>query len=516
MNAATALTRQPRLTETLKTLDLITQTSCADVGYLLPPTIRAHFLQTPTPRHAWLALVALSSAIHRQTLFDSPTLPELHALSRPLLPHARALYPLALQLSDANFVPDKRDPKRVDWHLFGQLAATQGDSTLAIKWLEFTLHRGAARPEDERLDPVRELETVLSLAQLYRHHGDFSRYGELLRSAVVTDDMRYNVPDLYFRARLARATLFAEKSILDHAAFELEDLARLYTPSYDEDYGVVSTTLHSSNGLARTATRTTAHTSSHRNRTSFRNSHRSSRISGSGNNHNHSHSISGGGNIFAQLSRPRHILALHSLAVILRMAGRLDDASAAYARLHPLYASHLGPAHPTVLDTLEEHAHALQDTLHMLDAVPVLERTLTAKTASLGPKHPSVLLAQAHLAALRQTLLNYDAADSLYRTALPAMEEHLGESHEAYLGAKENLALSFWARADATDAAAEAVVAATGGVRKRGGDPAVQEMRQWAIGLMRDVLRVREDVGMGIEAEATRERLEDMMTMMML
>ncbi|PKS11033.1 hypothetical protein jhhlp_002793 [Lomentospora prolificans] len=426
IGSSTAQVR-PRLTETLKNLDLIIQTSSPSLGYVLPHTIRVHFLQAPSPRHAWLALSALSSAIHRQTLFDSPTLPELHALSRSLLPHARALYPLALQLSDAAYTPEKRDPKRVDWHLIGQLAATQGDSSLAIKWLEFALHRNSARPE-ESLDPTQELETVLSLAQLYRQHGDVPRYDELLRSAHLTNDMRYTNPDLYFRARLSLATHLAEKSLLDHAALELDDLSRLY--SADD------------------------HTST--------------------------------------LSRSRHILSLHSLAVILKMAGRLDDASSVYSRLHPLYAAHLNASHPTVLDTLEEHAHGLEETLHVHDALSILERTLVARIAALGPTHPSVSLAQAHLAALYQTLLDHDAADAMYRAAMPAMEERLGESHAVYLGAKENLALSFWERAGAVE---------------KGGE----EMKGWAVGLLRDVLEVREEIGMGIEAEATRERLREMM-----
>ena len=443
--------RRPRLTETLKQLNLLTQLSSPPHHFVLPPTIRAHFLQTPRPRHAWLALSALASAIQRQTLFDSPTLSEIHASSRLLLPHARALYPLALQLfpttsttppsSPSPFKPEKRDPQRIDWHLIGHLAASQGDASLAINWHEFTLRRNTAirSSSSSSLDPVQDLETILSLSQLCKQSGDIPRYNELIRSIHLTNDILATNPDLFFRTRLARATHLAENNLLGHAALELDDLSRIY-PADDAPSSA------------------------------------------------------------SKLTRSRHILALHSLSVILKLAGRTDEASAIYARLHPLYAAHLpSPSHPTVLDTLEEHAHALQEgsALHILDAQNILQRTLRVKTTSLGPSHPSVLLAQTHLAGLYESILDYASSEDLYERALPRMEDVLGEHHVAYLAAKENLALSYWSRAQ--------------GDEKKGGEKEEGEMKEWAVGLLRDVLRGREEIGMVGEAEGTRERLGDML-----
>lgn len=188
----------------------------------------------------------------------------------------------------------------------------------------------------------------------------------------------------------------------------------------------------------------------------------------------------------------RSVLAHSALAHVYRSKGFLDSAAACHGPIARQFGSLMGPSHPATLEEEEAEAVALAETIRGPAAVASLRACLAVKAISLGT-HPSVLETQFRLAVLLDGLLEYEEADALFEGAMQGMAGLLGEYHPAYLDAKEELALCFAGRAQRAAAL----------TRDKGEE---EELRGDALGILRDVVCVREELGMDVGGTMGRLR----------
>jgi eukaryotic-like serine/threonine-protein kinase len=172
---------------------------------------------------------------------------------------------------------------------------------------------------------------------------------------------------------------------------------------------------------------------------------------------------------------------LANLGSALEIAGRFDDAAAAYARALPMQIDLLGENHPDVVETLasmtnldlrrDDTAAALRDgerawsaaqhlaAAHPMnayaasmyaqalcaagrgrDAVPLVEQALAARRSGLPPDHPLIASTESVLGLARAQAGDTASGQRLAREAYERLRAKLGEEHELTIHAKQRLA----------------------------------------------------------------------------
>lgn len=222
-----AETRRPKLLDGLQGLELLEQVT--PTLFRLPAPLRAH-LREDSPRLAWLASSACITTLQRLKIAPG-SLSNTHITGRLLLPHVLACHDWLAHITV--YEPSKRDPKRVDFSVLGELCVTQGYRAQAVEFFEVALGRGER--DGESFDAAQGASVKLSLAMVYKAGGD-SRCDGVLGGIELCDGAMDS--SLEFRMRFAQAERLIEKGQLDDALTELDHLSGTY-PGNPIDHGSV-------------------------------------------------------------------------------------------------------------------------------------------------------------------------------------------------------------------------------------------------------------------------------------
>jgi tetratricopeptide (TPR) repeat protein len=103
----------------------------------------------------------------------------------------------------------------------------------------------------------------------------------------------------------------------------------------------------------------------------------------------------------------------------------------------------LGPDHPDTLTVQNNLAAAYRDAGRFTEAIPLFQRTLTARERLLGPDHPSTLRSRTKLASAYRRTGQVAKAIPLAEQALASRERTLGADDPKTLGARNNLAEAY-------------------------------------------------------------------------
>ena len=103
----------------------------------------------------------------------------------------------------------------------------------------------------------------------------------------------------------------------------------------------------------------------------------------------------------------------------------------------------LGPGHPDTLTAQNNLAAAYRDAGRFGEAIPLFQRTLTARERLLGPDHPNTLRSRAKLASAYRRTGQVTKAIPLAEQTLASRERTLGADDPKTLGARNNLAEAY-------------------------------------------------------------------------
>ncbi|MBS0264919.1 MAG: tetratricopeptide repeat protein [Planctomycetes bacterium] len=123
---------------------------------------------------------------------------------------------------------------------------------------------------------------------------------------------------------------------------------------------------------------------------------------------------------------------------------RLDQrAIAEHSRARELRAAHLGPEHPSTLESMNNLAVAFQESGQVAAALPLFEQTLQATQSRLGAADPETLTALGNLAMAYKLAGKLDLALPLLEQTLERRQTQLGPDHPQTLTSMNNLANAY-------------------------------------------------------------------------
>lgn len=133
----------------------------------------------------------------------------------------------------------------------------------------------------------------------------------------------------------------------------------------------------------------------------------------------------------------------HDLAIALREAGRLAEATALLEQNLAARERVLGYDHPDTLQSRHDLAFAYRDVGRLTDAVSLFGQTLAARERVLGSDHPDTLQSSADLAGSYRKAGRLTEAIALHQRTLAARQRALGAQHPAVLQSQHDLAAAY-------------------------------------------------------------------------
>jgi Tetratricopeptide repeat len=103
----------------------------------------------------------------------------------------------------------------------------------------------------------------------------------------------------------------------------------------------------------------------------------------------------------------------------------------------------LGESHSKTLSARNNLASAYAEAGRLVEAFPLLERTVTDRETALGDTHPDTLISRNNLASACQMAGRLAEAIPLYELTLVLREMILGDTHPDTLGSRNNLASAY-------------------------------------------------------------------------
>ncbi|SPN98777.1 uncharacterized protein DNG_01818 [Cephalotrichum gorgonifer] len=376
-------TRRTRVIDSLKELNLVEHVVGSEPPlFRLPAPTRASF-GAGEPRQAWLASSACASTIKRQKIGPS-TLSAIQAFGRFILPHVLACHERIEHL--ARYEPSKRDPRRIDFSVLGELCVTQGFPVQAISFFELALREDALG--EAGLDSAPRAEAMFSLAMLYEGVNG-ARCDELLEGIELRDEAGEaedaGEANLEYRARLAKAERLLARGHSEDALAQFQWLANTYS---------FSAPLPVNSGFVPALRR-----------------------------------LAG---LYGEKGHPESAAECRTSVVALYRS-----------LLGPSHPSTLEEEERRALALAETASH--HAALGLLEGCLAMR---AAVGANAGERHPDMSVTRFRIAVLLDSCLEYEKADGWFLDGLVGMEGVLGEYHPVYLDAKEKLGACFRGRAE--------------------------------------------------------------------
>ena len=138
----------------------------------------------------------------------------------------------------------------------------------------------------------------------------------------------------------------------------------------------------------------------------------------------------------------REALYFNNLGNVLKVAGKLDDAIAAYDRATELYADNRGEDDARVAMALSNSAIALNEQRRPNDALPRLQRALEIEHEVFGEDHPRIGMTTTNLGLVLHALHRYEDALAHHRRARDVFAASWGEEHLYYAAALANMGMA--------------------------------------------------------------------------
>ncbi len=137
---------------------------------------------------------------------------------------------------------------------------------------------------------------------------------------------------------------------------------------------------------------------------------------------------------------PVHATTLYSRAIVLRHAGRLEDAEAEHRRALEIRRQVFSPEHPRVLDSMATLSVALGAQRRYEEAHALMSEVLELRRRLQGPDHPDVASSEISLGAMLTNMERYEQAHPMLQHAVTSLRRTLGPRHASYTTALQNLA----------------------------------------------------------------------------
>jgi tetratricopeptide (TPR) repeat protein len=137
------------------------------------------------------------------------------------------------------------------------------------------------------------------------------------------------------------------------------------------------------------------------------------------------------------------LATLGSLAVVVRRAGRIDEAITLFEEARDLQMRTLGPEHRDTLANLNGLALAYRDAARIPDAVRVFEQVRDAQLKQFGPDSPVTLVTLNNLGLAYRSAGRIDEAVRLFEQVYDQKVKALGATHLSTLATLTNLVLAY-------------------------------------------------------------------------
>lgn len=132
-----------------------------------------------------------------------------------------------------------------------------------------------------------------------------------------------------------------------------------------------------------------------------------------------------------EMSDPRLVTSLSTLAWFYRDQGRYGEAEPLFCRISSYWEKMLGQEHPSVAASLHKLAEFYFVQGRYGEALPLYERALSLKETILGRRSLDLADTVEHLAAVHLAEARYQAALELFEKALEIRQAALGNKHPA-------------------------------------------------------------------------------------
>jgi len=133
---------------------------------------------------------------------------------------------------------------------------------------------------------------------------------------------------------------------------------------------------------------------------------------------------------------------LNNLGNVMKIAGRLDEAIAAYDRAAEIYRKEYGEDDSSVAMVLGNSAIALNEHRRPNEAKPRLERALEIETEVYGPDHPRVGMTLTNLGLVLYALHRHPEALEHHTRARDIFAASWGEEHPYFAAALANMGMA--------------------------------------------------------------------------
>jgi len=144
--------------------------------------------------------------------------------------------------------------------------------------------------------------------------------------------------------------------------------------------------------------------------------------------------------------------SIHSLALLLRDQGKLDEAEPLMREALGGMRRQLGNSHPDTLISINNLAVLIRDQGRLAEAEPLMREVLAELRNQLGNSRPNTLASINNLAVLLRDQGKLDEAEPLMRESLDGNRHQLGNSHRDTLISIDNLARLHQAQGRLTEA----------------------------------------------------------------
>ncbi|HQR06488.1 MAG TPA: serine/threonine-protein kinase [Gemmatales bacterium] len=134
---------------------------------------------------------------------------------------------------------------------------------------------------------------------------------------------------------------------------------------------------------------------------------------------------------------------LSTVGITYDQIGEGDKAIGFLQRAMALYQQHLGPKHPTTLNSMHHLVSAYLGARKQKLALPLGEETLRLRKATLGASHPDTLESMRELASLYRAIDRLDLAIPLCEETLRLRKAKFGASHPSTVSSMSILALLY-------------------------------------------------------------------------
>lgn len=131
----------------------------------------------------------------------------------------------------------------------------------------------------------------------------------------------------------------------------------------------------------------------------------------------------------------------NSLAVLLTITGKLDEAEEQLELVLQAYQKVFGSNHPTTLTVMGNFGHTLTVAGKLSESEAVLRDTHLRSAESLGLLHPDTLVALSNLGSVLETQGKFEEAEACIREALQGLRQAMGDQHHTTLRALNLMAL---------------------------------------------------------------------------